>query len=221
MPVIDFRRYITQLQNMGFLDVVLPFLLFFTIVFAALQKTKILGDKDATTTGAKSGKRFNVVVALVIALLVIMPHVIYQGTPHDGKLSIGIGGKQFPDPVDIVNNSLPTISVWIIAILMLMLILGLFGGDLTVMQYPLSNFVAIGAVVIVGYVFGAAAGWWGGSAQRLANYLGLNDPNTAFGLILLLVFGVVLYFIVREPEDNAPAAQDKPLNQAIQRLFNH
>lgn len=219
MAVIDFRQYIRTFQNWGVLDVILPFLLFFTIIFAALQKTKILGDKDATTAGGKSGKRFNVVIALVIALLVVMPHVIYQGTPNDGKLSISVGGSQFPDPVDIVNNSLPTIAVWIVAILMLMLILGLFGGDLTLLDYPLANVVAIAAVVIVGYVFGAAAGWWGNTAQRFANYLGLNDPNTAFGLILLLVFGVVLYFIIKEPDTGATPTEQSPLNKAIQKLF--
>ena len=220
MPTIDFTRYIQNLNNMGVLDVVLPFFLFFTILFAALQKTGILGDHSAPDgSAARSGKKFNVVIALVIGLLIVIPHVVYQGSPHDGKLSIGFNGKMLPDAVDIVNNSLPSISVWIVAILMLMLILGLFGADLTLMDYPLSNWVAIAAVAIVGYVFGAAAGWWGDSGRRVYNYLGLNDPNTTFGIILLLVFGVVLYFIVKEPDAGAPQGQNKPVNAAVRRLW--
>ena len=40
-----FDEAIMQLQQMGVLDVLLPFLLVFTIVFAVLQKTKILGTE--------------------------------------------------------------------------------------------------------------------------------------------------------------------------------
>ena len=53
---IDFFRL---LESYGFTDALLPFLLIFTIVFAVLQKTNILG---------KDKKNFNVILALVLAL---------------------------------------------------------------------------------------------------------------------------------------------------------
>ena len=47
-------------QEMGVYDIVLPFLLVFTISFAVLQKVKIFGSDS---------KKINVIVAFVIALL--------------------------------------------------------------------------------------------------------------------------------------------------------
>ena len=53
---------ISDLTDFGVYDIALPFLLVFTLAFAILQKSKILG-KDA--------KNFNVVVALVVGLIFI------------------------------------------------------------------------------------------------------------------------------------------------------
>jgi len=58
----SFENSIEYLQNIGVFDYVLPFLLIFAIVFAALEKTKILGT-DKTN--------INAVVSLVIGLLLI------------------------------------------------------------------------------------------------------------------------------------------------------
>ena len=50
-------------QTYGIMDFLLPFLLVFTIIFAVMQKTKILGEK----------KNFNVIVALVLAYFSFEP----------------------------------------------------------------------------------------------------------------------------------------------------
>jgi len=55
-------------QNFGLFDVVLPFLLVFTMVFAILEKTMILG-KEGGKENAKPRKNLNSMVAFVIALL--------------------------------------------------------------------------------------------------------------------------------------------------------
>ena len=44
------------MENIGIVDVLLPFLLIFTIIFAVLQKTKILGE---------SKKNFNVIIIYI------------------------------------------------------------------------------------------------------------------------------------------------------------
>ena|SRR3989344_1742450 len=214
MPVIDFRRYVQDLQQIGFLDVILPFLLFFTILYAALQKTRILGDKDAPDSAAKSGKKYNIVVSLVVALLIVIPHVVY-GRGGDAKLYIG--GQTFPDVVDIVNNALPSIAIWIVAILMLMLILGLFAKDMKALEHPLSTWISVAAVIIVAYVFGAAAGWWGTRSNSLISYLGLNNPDTQFGLLLILIFAVVLYFIIKEPGTENYDKSKPSLSRALEK----
>ena len=59
---IDFNSIIRNLDDIGFYDVALPFLLIFTIVFAILQKIKIFGDNS---------KNFNAIIALAFAFLVV------------------------------------------------------------------------------------------------------------------------------------------------------
>jgi len=65
-----FRGVIDFLGKVGIYDIILPFLLVFTIVFAILEKTKILGvDKVGGEEYTK--KNLNSVVAFVTAFLVV------------------------------------------------------------------------------------------------------------------------------------------------------
>ncbi len=59
---VDFTDMIKTLEDMGFYQVVLPFMLVFTIMFAILQKIKLFGADT---------KNINVVVAVVIAFFVV------------------------------------------------------------------------------------------------------------------------------------------------------
>lgn len=68
--VTPFRQVIEFFATIGLYDVVLPFLLVFTIVFAILEKTKVLGMEDID--GKKyTKKNLNAVAAFVTAFLVI------------------------------------------------------------------------------------------------------------------------------------------------------
>ena len=70
MAESTFRGMINVLGQIGIYDVVLPFLLVFTIVFAVLEKTKILGvEKYQGEVYPK--KQLNAITAFVIAFLVI------------------------------------------------------------------------------------------------------------------------------------------------------
>ena len=65
-----FRGVIEFFGEIGVYDVVLPFLLVFTIVYAILEKTRVLGTE--TFEGKKySRKNLNAIVAFVIAFLVV------------------------------------------------------------------------------------------------------------------------------------------------------
>ena len=65
-----FRGVITFLDQIGIYDVVLPFLLVFTIIFAILEKTSIFGHE--TINGVSyTKKNLNSMVAFVIAFLVV------------------------------------------------------------------------------------------------------------------------------------------------------
>ncbi|MBI2208667.1 hypothetical protein HYU50_04175 [Candidatus Woesearchaeota archaeon] len=66
----QFREIITFFDNIGIFDVVLPFLLVFTIVFALLERTKVFGVEEIE--GKKyTKKNLNSVAAFVIAFLVV------------------------------------------------------------------------------------------------------------------------------------------------------
>jgi len=105
MASIDFRQALLDVEQWGLSDVLLPFLLIFTILFAVLSKSKILGDKKAV----------HVAVSLTVALIVVIPHVlgIY---PADR------------DAVVIINTIIPSITLVIVGILTMLLLIGLFGG---------------------------------------------------------------------------------------------
>ncbi|MCK4521159.1 MAG: hypothetical protein KAU20_01205 [Nanoarchaeota archaeon] len=68
--VSTFRNIIEFFDEIGIYDVILPFLLIFTIVFAILEKTKIFGTEEVD--GVKyTKKNLNSMAAFVIAFMVI------------------------------------------------------------------------------------------------------------------------------------------------------
>ena len=192
-----FEDAIRSFESLGALDVILPFLLMFVILFAALQKTEILGK-------GKEGKKYNVVIALVIALLIIIPHVVY-GTADftDGKLGGALFGM--PDVVEIINNSLPSISIWIVAVLMVMLMIGIFAPP-NWEAFPFKSWILWGSVIVVGYIFGNSAGLFKDLPGPLRF---INTPENQAGLLIILIFGIIIYFIVHEPDNPDKRREDR------------
>ncbi|MBI2147756.1 hypothetical protein HYU19_04765 [Candidatus Woesearchaeota archaeon] len=66
-----FRGALSFMNDIGVYDVVLPFLLVFTIVFAILEKTKVLGTEEIHGH-SYTKKNLNAILAFVIALLVVL-----------------------------------------------------------------------------------------------------------------------------------------------------
>src|SRR4030042_4452892 len=68
--VSQFRTTLEFFEKLGIYDVILPFLLVFTIVFAIFEKTKLFGTDDID--GKKyTRKNLNSMVAFVSAFLVV------------------------------------------------------------------------------------------------------------------------------------------------------
>lgn len=183
--MVYYQQLIYSLEQWGFTDVLLPFLLIFTILFATLQKVKVVGGEDR--------KKFNIVIALVMTLIVIIPHVT-MGTadPFDGQLYNGL-----PDAVEIINNALPSVSILVVAVIMMLLLIGLFGGEARWMGGSLSGWIAIVAFLLIIWIFGGAAGWWRESTYNWFEYY--FGPDTLSLVIIILVFAIIVWFIVREP----------------------
>jgi hypothetical protein len=172
-----FENFIMYLDEWGVTDVLLPFILIFTIVYATLQKTKILGEGK---------KQFNVVIALVMALGVVIPHVT-------GSYSLTF------DPVLMINRALPHVSIILVAIIMMLLIVGVFGNEIDIAGTSLAGWVVIFAIVAVALIFGSdpQIGWF--SIPWLAAFL-LVNPEVQALVIMILIFGVIIWFITKEPK---------------------
>jgi len=167
----NLEEFVRILDSWGLTDVLLPFMLIFVLIFAILQKTKILGEDK---------RRFNMVIALVIGALVVIPHVLNMYPPN-------------ADIVDIMLKSLPQVSILVVAILMLLVLIGLLGAQATWMGSSLSGWVAIAAFIIIVVIFGGAAGWW----ERWGWFENVFGSNTIAVLIMLLVFALIIWFVTK------------------------
>lgn len=175
-----FVDMIYYLQAIGVADVLLPFFLVFTVAFAVLQKSHVLGKGDGV-------KKYNVIVSLSMAFAVVIPHVL--GTYPPGM-----------NVVLIINAALPQVSVFLIGIVMLLLMLGTFG-----LTWPGKDnksggaIVVIASILIILYIFTTSAGIIGNGFPWWLWFLA--DPQTQSMLVTILVFGVVVWLITREPSD--------------------
>lgn len=178
-----FQDGLMQLEEMGFLDVIVPFILIFTVVFAVLQKTKILGvDKEGDPR-----KNFNAVIALVMALAVIIPHVM--GTYPYGS-----------DIVVIINTALPNVSAVLVAILMMLLIIGVFGGEVNIAGSSLAGWAVLFSIAATVVIFGAAADWF-----QLPQWLYfLEDSDTQSLIVVVLVFAMIIAFVTKSDKKKDP-----------------
>ena len=185
---MGFVDMIYTLDSYEVSDVLLPFILIFTIVFAILQKSAIFDKKN-----------YNVIVSLVLAFSVVIPHVLGRYPP----------GR---DVVDIMNSALPNVSLIIVAILMVMLMIGFFGGNLA--GTSIGGFFALASIGIVIAIFGSAAGLKMFSWIRIDNQL--RDL-----IVIILVFGVIVWFITKEDKPSGDSGGFfSKLDDMGKELFN-
>ena len=174
---LQLKNFFMNLEEWGLTDVMLPFLLIFVIIFAILQKTKILGEGK---------KNLNVIVGIVTALLVVIPHVTNTFPPD-------------ADPVVIINNAIPQISLLLVAVIFLLILIGVFGQESVFLGMTAPGWVAVLSLVAIVLIFGGAAGWWpDGFRQALEDIFGTEAVAI---VIMLLVFGVIVAWITSEPKE--------------------
>ena len=177
--MVTYIEFFELLESYGLTDALLPFLLIFTIVFAVLQKTNILG------TGKKN---FNVILALIMALTAVIPHV--TDSYPEGY-----------DVIEIINAALPQVSLLAIAAIMLMLLIGLFGAESKWMGGSLSGWMAILSFIMIVVIFGGAAGWW----TDITEWVSWWSEDTAALVVIILVFGVIIWYVTK-PETKGEGA---------------
>lgn len=168
------RGFFQGLERWGLMDVLLPFLLIFTIVFAVLEKTKILGDGK---------KNLNATLSLVLSLIVVVPHAT-------GNYPAGY------DPVLVINAALPSVSIVVVAVVMLLIMIGLFAHDKLYLGLSMPGWIAFFAVVTLFIIFGSAAGWYASGFNAWLESIFGSDALAV--VIMVLVFGVIIAFITGE-----------------------
>ncbi len=161
-----------SIELSGIADVVLPFLLIFTIIFAVLQRIKLFGEH---------AKNVNVMISLIISILTVVPHMT----------------GAFPsnyDPVRIINTLIPGAGVLAVAIILILFLFGMFGKEFVGGGTP--GWIAVAILLVLGYLFGATVGWWQAPGQSFGGWWG-SDLSTL--IVIILVFGLVFWWIISEP----------------------
>ena len=198
--MVNLTDMLAMLAAIGVWDIVLPFMLVFTIVYATLTTTlkSMFGKTDQ-----RDNSKYAMVISFVIGLGVVIPHAIGAYPPG-------------ANVVEIINTSLPQVALIAVAILGLMILLGMFGINTTKASGKgigsIIVFVSIGFIV---YIFGTSAGWWVMPSGVLGSFLG--DPDTIALVVTLLVFGIIVWFITKEDNDEGDGVLDK-INKFTKKL---
>lgn len=182
-----FRGALAFLERFGFYDIVLPFLLVFTVVFAILEKTKILGTetiKDVKYTK----KNLNAIVAFVVAFLVIASTRL----------------------VAAINQIMANVVLLLLLSICFLLLIGSFfkeDEDVYLKEGPMRTFfmaiMFIGIIVIFLHSFG----WLNTSWDWLAAHWQTNFVASVALLVCIVLF---MYYIV---EGGKPSKQAKKVEK--------
>ena len=175
------------LVKLGIYDVVLPFLLVFTIVFAILDKTKILGTEKGSNDREYTKKNLNAMIAFVMGFLVVASSQL----------------------VAVINKSLSQIFLLLLLIICFLMLAGAFhaqtkdGFFLNKKDHGFyyTAFMAIVFISIIAIFFNAL-GW----LTIIYDYLKDNwNASYVAAVILMIVIVGFMAWIMKDPE----GAKDK------------
>ncbi len=161
------------LVDWGLLDAILPFLLIFVLVFAILQRIALFHDENG-----RGDRKINGILGLIIGAMVVIPHVTGLYPPE-------------MDPINIINQFLPHTAVLLIAVLCVILLLGLAGGQIPNLALWAIALVATGFLIFM-IMMAIVPGF-------LPWFDFLRDPAIQAIIISLLSMGLIGYFVIREP----------------------
>ena len=174
---VDFFR------DLGLFDVVLPFILVFTLIFAILEKTRILGHEGGDKNTPK--KNLNSLVALVVALLTIAVNTA----------------------VNFINVFFQNLVLIIVAFLGFLLVIGLFRKD-EEFGFASSHenwYKAFVGLIFVGLIFVVLNSIETGDDETILeniwNWLKDNlGDGVIGGVIVLVLVALVLFYATKTPK---------------------
>jgi hypothetical protein len=160
-----FNDFVYWLDYWGVRDIILPFILIFTIFFAVLQKIRLFGPKS---------RKYNVVLSLAISLLVIIPH------------ATGLYPAE-TDVINIINDSIPEVALLVIVVVLVLMMLGMVAGKSVRPGAGVLNTIAAVAVVLLLLIFANSIFPMG--------FMSYVDPAIQSLIVILLVFGLIIYWV--------------------------
>jgi hypothetical protein len=163
-----FSDFIYWLDYWGVRDIILPFILIFTIFFAVLQKIELFG--------AGKSKKYNVAISIAIALLTVIPHLTGMYPPH-------------ADVINIINESIPQTALLVVVVVLVLMMVGLVGGEAP-KKTGFTSLLAIVGVLLLLAIFANTL-----FPLPLINYI---DPSIQALIVILVVFGLIVWYVTRE-----------------------
>jgi hypothetical protein len=177
-----FRDVLEFFMRLGVYDVLLPFILVFTIVFAILERTKIFGTEKVKDV-EYGKKNLNAMTAFVISFLVVASAQM----------------------VSLINNALPKIVILLFLGVFFLLLVGIFYSEkeevLLSSRWKIMFMVImfIGIVAIFLHSIPMADGTpfltWA-MMFIIANY----NTTTVTSIIMVIVIIALMMFIIKEPK---------------------
>lgn len=180
MANINFANALQRLDaQFGLMDVILPFILIFTVIYAVSSSVLHFGKGDNA-----GNKKLRIVIAFVLAALTVIPHVT-------GKY------QQF-DIVRIINESIPQVMMIIVGVVLALILIGSAG----ITTNPFTNSKWKGGAIILSLLIVAAIFWSNlGGSIYLSNIPILNwliDPDVQAIALILIVFGGIVYYVTND-----------------------
>lgn len=178
--VTPFRQVLVFFDKIGLFDVVLPFLLVFTIVFAILEKTKVLGTEDIE--GKKyTKKNLNAMASFVMAFLVVASSKLVE---------------------TIVKVSSNAVVVLFLSVLFLLLVGSFYKeGEPVYLEggwkivFMIIVFIAIIGIFLDAIKTADGRTW----LERLGDFTGSGGDELAGSILLLAIVVLFVVYAVKEP----------------------
>ena len=192
----------THIYTSRVYDSLLPFFLFFTIIYAFLLRARVFKQKNAA-----------VMVSLILALIPVLLHV--QGYYARWGL---------PDIIVVINASLPGVMLWALGIVMLLILIAPTGVTMRFKEsqfgYTLGLFLFLASITIVGVIF---AGNLGVLPPSLVSQFFLDSDTLQLVLFIAAVAWLVFWLITpsRPKPKKAAREQAKDVDKMIGKLARH
>lgn len=168
--------------RLGIYDVVLPFLLTFTIFFAVLERTKVLGTEEFEGD-EYTKKNLNAMVAFIVAFLVVAT----------------------PKMVAVINEALPNFVLLVLVSISFLMLVGTFYGrdelkEGVKLDKGWKTFLMILSFIGVVLIFAHAVPYKGEPWLVFAwDYVVDNFTSTAVSsVVMILVFIGLMYWITKD-----------------------